>query len=151
MARTACSEACLAAWKFILCVKSTRCPRDGTPVFGSSCAVPPQKSVGLFSVRVGCSVAWNPKWTQLGMERTTTSSLVPFQPLQPGRNQLRHTPSGLSSNLHPINLASTTRCPAKKGKRHRLKPNLSPYSYYCDKYCAYLLLLLYAPDGIAHR
>ena len=42
----------------ILCVKSTRCPRDGTPVFGSSCAVPPQKSVGLFSVRAGCSVAW---------------------------------------------------------------------------------------------
>ena len=43
---------------FILCVKSTRCPRDGTPAFGSSCAVPPQKSVGLFSLRVGCSVAW---------------------------------------------------------------------------------------------
>ena len=26
---------------------------------------------------------------QLGMERTTTSSLVPFQPFQPGRNKLR--------------------------------------------------------------
>ena len=39
-------------------LSSTRCPRDGTPVFGSSCAVPPQKSVGLFYVRVGCSVAW---------------------------------------------------------------------------------------------
>ena len=45
-----------------ICMKShylsTRCPRDGTPLFGSSCAVPPQKSVGLFPVRVGCSVAW---------------------------------------------------------------------------------------------
>ena len=27
---------------------------------------------------------------QLGMERMTTSSLVPFQPFQPGRNKLRH-------------------------------------------------------------
>ena len=27
---------------------------------------------------------------QLGMERTTTSSLVPFQPFQPGRNMLIH-------------------------------------------------------------
>ena len=27
---------------------------------------------------------------QLGMERTTTSSLVPFQPFQPGQNKLRH-------------------------------------------------------------
>ena len=27
---------------------------------------------------------------RLGMERTTTSSLVPFQPFQPGRNKLRH-------------------------------------------------------------
>ena len=27
---------------------------------------------------------------QLGMERTTTSSLVPFQLFQPGRNKLRH-------------------------------------------------------------
>ena len=29
---------------------------------------------------------------QLGMDRTTTSSLVPFQPFQPGRNKLRHAP-----------------------------------------------------------
>ena len=59
MARTACSEACLAVYlhENSFCVKSTRCQRDGTPVFGSSYAVPPQKSVGLFSVRVGCSVA----------------------------------------------------------------------------------------------
>ena len=27
---------------------------------------------------------------QLGMARTATSSLVPFQPFQPGRNNLRH-------------------------------------------------------------
>ena len=27
---------------------------------------------------------------QLGMERTTTNSLVSFQPFQPGRNKLRH-------------------------------------------------------------
>ena len=27
---------------------------------------------------------------QLGMERTTTNSLVPFQPFQPGRNKSRH-------------------------------------------------------------
>ena len=46
MASTACSEACLALYlrAVILCVKSTRCPRDGTPVLGSSSAVPPQKS-----------------------------------------------------------------------------------------------------------
>ena len=29
---------------------------------------------------------------QLGMERTTTSSLVPFQPFQPGRNKFRRAP-----------------------------------------------------------
>ena len=29
--------------------------------------------------------------TQVGMERTTTNSLVPFQPFQLGRMKLRHT------------------------------------------------------------
>ena len=96
MASTACSEACLAVCLHVrfLCVKkSTRCPRDGTPVFGSSCAVPPQKSVGLFSFRVGCSVAWKFRMDTNSMEwneRPRVRSLVPFQPFQPGRNKLRH-------------------------------------------------------------
>ena len=30
-------------------------------------------------------------WKQVGMERTTTNSLVPFQPFQLGRMKLRHT------------------------------------------------------------
>ena len=67
---TACSEACLAVYlhENLFCVKSTRCPRDGTPVFGSSCAVPPQKSVGSFSVRVSCSVAWKFSMDTNGLE-----------------------------------------------------------------------------------
>ena len=32
----------------------------------------------------------NNTWKQVGMERTTTNRLVPFQPFQPGRNKLRH-------------------------------------------------------------
>ena len=32
---------------------------------------------------------------QLGMERTTMSSLVPFQPFLPDRNKLRHALSGM--------------------------------------------------------
>ena len=71
------------ASKVVLCVKSTRCPRDGTPVSGSSCAVPPQKSVGwvIFcsSRLLGCLEIQNGH-KRLGVERTTMSSLVPFQP-----------------------------------------------------------------------
>ena len=46
------------ALRYICLQSRSLCSCDGTPVFGSSCAVPPQQSVGLFSVRVGCSVAW---------------------------------------------------------------------------------------------
>ena len=37
--------------------------------------------------------------TQLGMKRTTTSSLVPFQPFQPGRNKFRHDLTGTRESL----------------------------------------------------
>ena len=44
-------------------------------------------------------------WKQLGMERTITNSLVPFQPFQLGRMKLRHTLS-----IHTI---SNTRVPVQ--------------------------------------
>ena len=47
------------ARKVFPCDKSNRCPRDVTPVYGLSCAIPPQTSVGLYAVRVGCSVVCN--------------------------------------------------------------------------------------------
>ena len=70
MARTACSEACLAVYLHEIHsgVKSTGCPRDGTPVFGSTGAVSSQKSVGLSSVRVGCSVAWKLRMDTISLE-----------------------------------------------------------------------------------
>ena len=64
--------------KAILCVKSTRCPRDGTPVFGSRCAVPPQKPVGLFSGRVGCSFAWKFKMDTNSLEWNERPRIVSF-------------------------------------------------------------------------
>ena len=75
--------------------------RGGTPVFGSSCAVPPQKLVALFSVRVGCSVAskFRMDTNSLEWKRATASSLVPFQPFQLGRNQPRHALSTSSSKI----------------------------------------------------
>ena len=38
---------------------------------------------------------------QLGMERTTTSNLIPFQPFQPGRNKLRHAVSRRCGSSKP--------------------------------------------------
>ena len=38
---------------------------------------------------------------QIGMERTATSSLVPFQPFQPGRNKLRHALSSRKPSNRP--------------------------------------------------
>ena len=81
------------ACKVVLCVKSTRCPRDGTPVSGSSCAVPPQKSVGLFSVQVSCSVAWKFRMDTNGLEWNERPRVVSFhsnrRTFQPGRNKTR--------------------------------------------------------------
>ena len=53
-------------------------PRDGSPVLESICAVPPQKSVGLFYVRVGCSVAWNSKMDTNSLEWNERPRAVPF-------------------------------------------------------------------------
>ena len=47
-------------------------------VFGSSCAVPPQKSIGLFSVRVGCSVAQKFKMDTNGLEWNGRPRVVLF-------------------------------------------------------------------------
>ena len=81
-------ESCLALYlrENSFCVKSTRCPRDGTPVFRLSCAVPPQKSVGLFSVRVGCLEIQ--VWTQNSLEwneRPRIASFHSIQLFQPAR------------------------------------------------------------------
>ena len=68
----------------ILCVKSTRCPRDGTLVLESSRTVPPKK-INWVIFRVGSpEFLTDPdayKW--LGTERTTTNNLVPFQSVKP--------------------------------------------------------------------
>ena len=86
-----CLKPCaIFACEVIILVKSTRCSRGGTLVLESSNAVPPQGQLGYFLFG---SVARLPGigGKQLGMERTTTSNLVPLQPFQPGRNKLlRH-------------------------------------------------------------
>ena len=95
MARTACSEACLAV-----------CLHENS--FSVSRELAAQVTAPLSSGRAARSRRILVSWVifcsgrllgcleiqyghkQLGMERTTTSSLVPFQPCQPGRNKLRH-------------------------------------------------------------
>ena len=61
----------------IFCVRNTRCPRDGPPVFWSSCTFPPQMSVGLFSVRVGCS-AWKIRMDPNSLEWNERPRVVSF-------------------------------------------------------------------------
>ena len=51
MASPVCSRGwscAIFACKVILRVKTTGCPRDGTPVLESSCAAPPQSQLGYF-------------------------------------------------------------------------------------------------------
>ena len=94
MASAACSEACLAV---NLHAKSLSVPRAlaalVTAPLSSGRAARSRRNSQLAYFLFG-SVArlpGNSDWTQiLGMERTTTSSLVPFQPFHPGRNTFRH-------------------------------------------------------------
>ena len=111
MASTACSKACLTLYSHQKPFSVSRAPAAHVtaplPVFGSSCAVPPQKSVGLFSVRVGCSVAWNFRMDTNSLEWNERPRvvLVPFQPFQPGRNRLRHAlriPSIMYASLYKV-------------------------------------------------
>ena len=95
MARTACSEACLAVYLHENSLSVSR-------------ALPAHVAAPLSTGRAARSrpkVSWDIFWSgrllgcleiyyghkQLGMERTTTNSLVPFQPFQPGRMKLRNT------------------------------------------------------------
>ena len=85
------------ACEVILCAKSIRCPRDGTPVLPQSQAERSGRKTQLGYLLyteqplwVGWSVAHNYNRTQipqnsleLGMERTSTNSLVPFQSVKP--------------------------------------------------------------------
>ena len=95
MARTACSEACLAV-----------CLHENS--FSVSRELAAQVTAPLSSGRAARSRRILVSWVifcsgrllgcleiqyghkQLGMEQTTTNSLVPFQPFQPGRMKLRH-------------------------------------------------------------
>ena len=81
-------------------MKSTRCSLDGTPVFGSTCAVPPQNSVGIFSVPVGCAVAWIQNGhKQLRMKRTITSTVVSFHSNRSTQVEIsQDTPSQIRSH-----------------------------------------------------
>ena len=74
----------------ILGLESTRCPRDGTPVLGSSVARSRRKSpLALFcSGRLLGCLEFKMDTKELSKERTTTSSLVVIQPFQPGRNTM---------------------------------------------------------------
>ena len=75
---------------------------------------------------------------QLGMERTTTSSLVPFQPFQPGRNKLRHalTPFCTYSSFC-LWSAPLTCCPCSIFPSYCIPSLLTPtprpnFSHSCD-------------------
>ena len=97
------SEACVALYlhaKSLSIVKSNRCPRDATRLRVELRGPAAKVSWVIFcSGRLlGCLEIQNGH-KQLGMERMTTSSLVPFQPFQPGRNKLRHALSDGMSGL----------------------------------------------------
>ena len=112
MARTACSEVCLAVY---LHEKSFSVPRALDAHAMAPCLRVEQRGpaakvswVIFCSGRLlGCCEIQDGH-KQLGMERTATSSLVPFQPFQPGRNKLRHVLSLVTSCrfLAPDPLAS---------------------------------------------
>ena len=72
MASTVFCVACLAIWLRVIlfAVWSDVGPRGGTPALESSCTVPPQKSVELLSVRVGCSEFTSLHWTPTGCNGT---------------------------------------------------------------------------------
>ena len=71
MASTACSEACLAVY---LHAKSFSVSR----ALAVDVTVPPQKSVGFYSVRVGCPVAWKSRMDTNGLEWDERPRLVSF-------------------------------------------------------------------------
>ena len=78
--------------KSIICVNSTRCPREGNPCLRVKLRGPAAKVswVIFCSGRLLGSLETQNGHKQLEMERTATSSLVPFRSFQPGRNKLRH-------------------------------------------------------------
>ena len=94
MARTACSEACLAIFLHEKSFSASRAltAHVAAPLSSGRAARSSRKSqlVIFCSGRLlGClEIQYGHQ--HLGMERTTTSSLVTFQPFQPGRNTSRH-------------------------------------------------------------
>ena len=93
MARTAFSEACLALYLHAksLSVSRALAAHVTAPLSSGRAARSRRKSqLGYFLFG---SIARLPGFSneqkQLAMERMTTSSLVPFQPFQPGRIKLR--------------------------------------------------------------
>ena len=70
---------------------------------------------------------------QLGMDRATTNSLVPFQPFQPGRMKLRHSynaatlmPPSSSNRQHHAHEAAYPRCKMASCIHRREHDNPSP-------------------------
>ena len=94
MARTACSEACLAVYlhENSFSVSRALAAHVTAPLSSGRAARSRRKVSWVHSCSgrlLGCpEIQYGRR--QLGMERTTTNSLVPFQPFQPGRNKLRH-------------------------------------------------------------
>ena len=103
MGRTACSEACLAVYLHEKSFSVSRAlAAHVTAPLSSGRAARSRRNSQLGYFLFG-SVARLPGKSQnghkqLGMERTITSSLVPFQPFQPGRNKLRHALSACTAN-----------------------------------------------------
>ena len=95
MARTACSEACLAEYlhEDAFSVSRALAAHVTAPLSSGRAAQSRRKiQLGyfLFGSVLGCLEVQSGH-KQLGMDRATTNSLVPFQPFQPGRMKLRHT------------------------------------------------------------
>ena len=117
MASTACSEACLAVYLHAksFSVPSALAAHVTAPLSSGHAARPGRRSqLGYFLFG---SVArllgyFQNGHRQLGMKRTTTSSLVAFHPFQPGRNKFRRALTSCCVSGAPIDLDQRRRAVA---------------------------------------
>ena len=117
MASTTCSEACHAVYLHAKSFSVSRAlaAHVTAPLSSGRAARSCRKSqLGYFLLR---SVARLPGNV---IERTTTSSLVPFQPFQPGRNKLTHALNLL--HTPPLYLARLRRFRKELQKREKGNP-----------------------------